>query len=201
VLNLAVVSKDEGSVLVKAARASIELSIKSPKFKKDMVKDTIAHMKQFNSFQLRLIHQPTGTVRGSYISTEVKPLTHAIIDAAISASAEQSKPISIGELGETVVELHMLTPPLRISGSAEARKKSITLGKDGVIVKYGDRFSIMMPYEARSKQWEKEAFLQEACIRAGLPKNHWMQPNVDVYKFETQVFAEKEPDGSVQEVY
>jgi hypothetical protein len=198
---LGVCTKEEGNALVRAVRNSVELSIKSPKFKGDTVKRTIAHMKQFNSLQVRLIHKPTGTVRGSSMSTEVKPLMHAVVDASMEALSEQGKPISAEELGDTIVELHLMTSPRKLAGGAEARKRSITLGKDGVILKYGDKCGIVMPYSAGEKGWDKEAFMQEACARAGVPKSYWMQPNVSMYKFETQVFAEREPDGSIAEVY
>jgi len=43
-------------------------------------------------------------------------------------------------------------------------------------------------------------FLEQTCLKAGLPKDAWRRGKVKVYAFQAQIFAETEPNGEVVEL-
>src|SRR5438132_1379070 len=45
--------------------------------------------------------------------------------------------------------------------------------------------------------WEAAEFLSEACMKAGLLADAWLDPATRVYKFQAEVFAETQPRGPV----
>ena len=57
-----------------------------------------------------------------------------------------------------------------------------------------------MPGVAVEENLTKEEFLNALCDKAGLPSRYWMQPNVKMYRFETQIFREEKPNGNVIDV-
>ena len=73
------------------------------------------------------------------------------------------------------------------------------IGRDGLVVEYGLYRGLLLPNVATEQNFSKEEFLEAVCEKAGIPKNYWMQPNVKLYKFETQIFCEEEPNGKIVE--
>ena len=82
---------------------------------------------------------------GSDISQQVteknpsshQPLAEAVIDAAIDSSTRDPRFPSVdsAELGDLIVEVTALTPPIEVkASSAQERLDSITIGIDGIII-------------------------------------------------------------------
>lgn len=199
-----VVSLEEGKSLVKAARSAVELYIRSPHFSKSTVTESIKHIKtdKYGVF-VTIEYYPTKTLRGCIgFPHAYGPLSHSVVEAAISAAAEDPRfvPVSHYELDELTFEVSLLSEPKIVGKSESARLRSIKVGRDGLIIEYGFYSGLLLPIVAVEEKWNKLQFLEEVCLKAGLPKGYWKQPNVNLYKFETQVFREESPNGNVIEV-
>jgi uncharacterized protein (TIGR00296 family) len=198
-------SVDDGSMLVKAARNTIELYLKSPKFSRYMIEKYLKGFESSSGVFVTLEHHPTMTLRGCIgFPNPVGPLKKLLIEAAIGAAFEDPRfaPLSEQELGETVVEVSVLTKPELIDqSSASGRMKEIKVGRDGLMIKYGYKTGLLLPIVAVQELWNKEEFLKNLCLKAGLAEDAWKRPEIDLYKFSTQVFKEKEPAGAVEEVH
>ena len=102
------------------------------------------------------------------------------------------------ELDCVSVEVSILTPPQLI----EVKKpkdlpKQVTVGIDGLTVAQGPFRGLLLPQVAVDNQMEADDFLSEACMKAGLLPDAWLDPATRVYKFQADVFAEVEPRGPV----
>ncbi|MCL5423965.1 MAG: TIGR00296 family protein [Candidatus Marsarchaeota archaeon] len=194
---------DKGIELVKAARSSIELYIKSPRFYKGMVSSNLLHFKDKYGIFVTLEHYPTRTLRGCigflYGNSYVY---HTLVDAAIAAAFEDPRfvPISHYELDEMLIEVNVLSDMTDLGKSAASRKKNLMLGRDGISIEYGIYRGLLLPGVAVDENLTKEEFLNALCDKAGLPSRYWMQPNVKMYRFETQIFREEKPNGNVIDV-
>jgi AMMECR1 domain-containing protein len=49
---------------------------------------------------------------------------------------------------------------------------------------------VLLPQVAAEYGWDRETFLQQTCVKAGLPKSAWQEADVEVYLFTAQIFAE-----------
>ena len=194
---------EEGAELVKAARNSIELYLMTPRFDKSLVKRTISKFNERYGVFVTLEHYPTKELRGCIgFPTAVAPVSESIVEAAIAAAFEDPRfvPVSKAELDELSVEISILSEPVAVGGDARKRKKGIVVGRDGLIIEYGVYGGLLLPIVAVEQKWDEEKFLEQVCVKAGLHTNYWAQPNVKLYKFETQVFKEEKPGGKVVEV-
>ncbi len=194
---------DEGGRLVRAARSTIELSLRNPHFRRESVSGMTKGMGDLDGVFVTLENYPTRALRGcTGFSVAVAPIGEAVIDAAGAAAFEDPRfvPVSHKELDRLLVEVSVLTGPKEIEGKAESRYRRIKVGRDGLIAKYGVREGLLLPIVAVEQGWSAKRFLEETCIKAGMPANAWLQQNVKVLSFMTQVFREKEPGGSVVEV-
>ncbi len=194
---------EEGKLLVQAARSAIELYIKNPKFDKAIVEKELVKFRQRHGVFVTLYYHPSEQLRGCVgFPRSVSTVGHDIVEAALAAAFEDPRfvPMSANELDETAIEVSILSDPVPLKGSAKTRLKNVVVGKDGLIIEYGIYSGLLLPIVAVEQKWDAERFLREVCVKAALPETYWTQANVNLYKYETQVFREERPNGSVIEV-
>ncbi len=126
-------------------------------------------------------------------SEPVFPLYKAVIQAAQAAAFGDPRfiPVSEDELKDIKIEISVLTKPAEIKfKKPDELLRQIEIGKDGLIIEKGPLKGLLLPQVAVEWKWNKEEFLANTCIKAGLPPNAWKELNVKVYKFQTQIFKE-----------
>lgn len=194
---------DHGRQLVKAARNSIELFLIDPNFDREIVRNTLHEFKMRHGVFVTLEHYPTRVLRGQMgFPNAIAPLNESVVDAAIAAAFEDTKFVSVSkpELDELIVEVSIMSSPIHLNGGAHARLNGIKIPGDGIMIEYGLRRGLILPMVPVEKKWSKKRSLEEACKKAGIHANHWMQPKVRLYRFEAQVFREESPNGDIVEV-
>ncbi|MDD2706398.1 MAG: AmmeMemoRadiSam system protein B [Verrucomicrobiae bacterium] len=121
---------------------------------------------------------------GRFASPE--PLYKVIIEMAISAATQDHRfpPVTAGELNDLRYEISVLSPLRRIKDWHEIR-----LGKHGVQVAKGFRSGVFLPQVATETGWDLETFMGTLCEqKAGLSRDAWKTPDVQLYVFTAQVF-------------
>jgi len=134
-----------------------------------------------------------GHLRGCIgIPEPIFPLGLALIKSAHAAAFEDSRfpPLQKEELSEIKIEVSILTPPEKIKAKPGEHHKQIRIGQDGVIVRKGIVSGLLLPKVAEEFGWDAEEFLTQTCIKAGLSPTCWKTDELDVYKFQAQVFRE-----------
>jgi len=133
----------------------------------------------------------------------IKPLGEAIRDVTVYASEDPRFPFPVAEdeLDRIVVEVSVLTLPHEIIASPRKGLPSkIRLGVDGLIVSNSFASGLFLPQVATEQGWDQETFLSEACGKAGLPYDSWLEEGTKVEAFQAEVFAEETPRGPVAKV-
>jgi AmmeMemoRadiSam system protein B/AmmeMemoRadiSam system protein A len=117
-----------------------------------------------------------------------QPLYQVIQGKAIAAAGDpRFSPVTTTELPEIKIEISVISPKRKIDNWQE-----IKLGKHGVVVQKGLNAGTFLPQVATETGWTLENFLSELCSqKAGLPANCYQDPQVTLYTFEAQVFAEE----------
>ena len=193
----------KGEYLVRAARMSIELYLKNPHFDRDIIKNTLKNFNEHNGLFVTLEYYMTHELRGciGFIgkNQEVKD---SIVDAALSAAFEDPRfiPISLHELDNLIIEVSILSEMIKIKGGIEKILRAVKIGRDGLMIKYGIYSGLLLPNVPVDEGWNAKEFLENVCIKAGLKKDYWSYPNVDLYIFQTQRFKETDPNGKVVEI-
>jgi hypothetical protein len=126
-----------------------------------------------------------GLLRGciGYIEP-VYPLYQTVIQTAILAACRDPRfpPVSAEELDDLEIEISVLTPLKKIDSP-----KVVEVGKHGLVISQGDKKGLLLPQVAVENHWSREIFLNEACLKAGLPVDAW-KSGADIYIFEAIVF-------------
>lgn len=114
-----------------------------------------------------------------------KPLAQVVRDMAVAAAFYDPRfpPLQPEELPETEIEISILTPLERVKDINE-----IEVGRDGLVVRSGERSGLLLPQVATEHGWDRETFLEHTCIKAGLPPDAWRR-GVEIWKFQSEVFG------------
>jgi uncharacterized protein len=117
----------------------------------------------------------------------VKPLAEAVQEAAVSAALQDPRfhPVRAEEIPRLEIEISVLTPPKPIE------PRQIQIGVHGLIARSGNRSGLLLPQVAMEYHWDAEAFLEQTCVKAGLPQDAW-KGKADLFGFEAQVFSESD---------
>jgi AmmeMemoRadiSam system protein A len=110
----------------------------------------------------------------------------AHLAAVVSDSDPRFPPVRLTELEHVEIEISALTPEEEVNDITE-----IEVGRHGLIVEHGSRRGLLLPQVATEYGWDRESFLDHTCIKAGLPPDAWRR-GAKIYKFEAQVFGERE---------
>ena len=117
-----------------------------------------------------------------------EPLYDVVQQMAVASATEDYRfsRVQPDEMAGIDVEISALTPMRKISSIGE-----ITLGRDGIYIRKGDRSGTFLPQVADETGWTKEEFLGH-CARdkAGLAWDGWK--GADIYVFQATVFGEKD---------
>jgi uncharacterized protein len=186
------ISEKEGEFLVKLARRAIETYIKESKII-EVPKETPENLKEEMGVFVTL--NSLNQLRGCIGYPEaIKPLGEATIEVAIGAATQDPRfpPVNVNELSDIQVEISVLTPPkqIKVSKSSEYLE-NITIGTDGLIVEMGVYRGLLLPQVPLEWDWDEEEFLGNTCMKAGLSLDCWLQKDVKIYKFQSQIFEEK----------
>ena len=187
----------EGELAVRIAREALEAHVlHRPKRPFVVPKSFEAKAGAFVTINLH----PGGDLRGCIgYPQPFFPLMKSIEKGAEGAAEDpRFPPLRAEELGGITVEVSILTPPQLI----EARKpkelaKHVVVGVDGLSVAQGPYRGILLPQVAIEEKWDAEDFLSNACMKAGLLPDAWLEPETRLYKFQAEVFTEREPRGAV----
>jgi AmmeMemoRadiSam system protein A len=119
--------------------------------------------------------------------TSDKPLYLTVADCAVWAGIKDPRfpPVTREELSELNFEISVLSPPEDIAAEA------IEVGRHGLIVSQGGMRGLLLPQVPMEWKWDRERFLQESCLKAGLPRDAWRR-GARIQAFTAQVFHESE---------
>lgn len=93
-------------------------------------------------------------------------------------------PIVADELPGLSIELSILTAPEIVKEPA-----SIEIGRDGLIIEQGRQRGLLLPQVAPDHGWDRETFLAQTCVKAGLQSDAW-QRGATIWRFSADVFGE-----------
>ena len=127
---------------------------------------------------------PGGSAAASATS---RPLGENLRRNALNAAFSDPRfpPLEPDELGETLIELSILTPPRPIEDPT-----AFLIGVDGIILRQGSRGAVFLPQVALEQGWDQRTTLEYLSRKAGLPANGWQQPGTVFQTFRAEVFGE-----------
>jgi AmmeMemoRadiSam system protein A len=114
-------------------------------------------------------------------------LADVVVRSAINAALYDSRfpPISGEEVASLEIEISVLTVLERILPEA------IVAGRHGLMVVRESSKGLLLPQVATERKWSGRRLLEETCIKAGLLRDAWRDPETQVFGFTAEIYSEK----------
>ncbi len=171
-----------------ALRAASEMVLAAVQNRRPTLSDpTIADAADKPVFGCFVSIKRKGRLRGccGFLGRRV-PLLAAIQESATtSAVGDVRMPsVSLAELPFLDFEVWLLHDQKAIQSQGEARLKEVTIGKHGLQIQRGDARGLLLPGVAEDHNLDADGFLQQVCLKAGLPPTAWKEDDVLLASFE-----------------
>jgi len=114
------------------------------------------------------------------------PLCRTVVQAAVFAAVEDTRfpPVQARELEALEIEISVLSPLREITDPG-----TVEVGKHGLVIERGENRGLLLPQVPVENGWGRRTFLEQACVKAGLPPGSWRK-GTRIFVFEAIVFHE-----------
>jgi AmmeMemoRadiSam system protein B/AmmeMemoRadiSam system protein A len=115
-------------------------------------------------------------------------LGDALDHAADRAATEDPRfpPIARAELNKLDVDVWVLWGPEPVAARGEDRVGAVVIGKHGLLIERGYARGLLLPGVAVDHGFDAKTFLQQVCLKAGLPTDAWKHDDTRLMVFEGQ---------------
>jgi AmmeMemoRadiSam system protein A len=117
----------------------------------------------------------------------VKPLDETVRDVAAYAALEDRRfrPVNESELPILEYEISVLSPLHKVDDINQ-----IHVGQHGLLIRKGNYEGVLLPQVPTEEGWDRNTFLEQVCVKAGLPEKAWKDDDADLFMFTALVFGE-----------
>lgn len=179
-------TREDKLFLLKYARQVIENRLNGKETVVELPPSAVLGEKRGGFVTLKINNQLRGCI--GYIEA-IKPLADTVAEMAESAAFNdyRFRPVVQGELDDIAIEISVLSPVRK------AQKISkIIVGRHGIIITRGRNRGLLLPQVATEWNWDRETFLSQTCVKAGLDQDAWKKEGTVIEIFSAEIFSEKE---------
>lgn len=129
-----------------------------------------------------------GELRGciGYVVPDVD-LPRSTVRAVVAAATGDPRfqTVRSEELTRITITISVLTELVAVEDVDE-----IEVGRDGLVVEREGARGLLLPQVAAERGWDRDRFLAETCVKAGLRPDSWKDPQTVILRFQTDQFDE-----------
>lgn len=110
-----------------------------------------------------------------------------VAETAVAAAFDDPRfaPLAMEEYPRLEYEISILSPVQAIDS------EDVEVGKHGLVITYGGRRGLLLPQVAVQHGWDREKFLEQTCVKAGLPTDAW-ERGAKIEAFTAEIFNDKD---------
>jgi AmmeMemoRadiSam system protein B/AmmeMemoRadiSam system protein A len=128
-------------------------------------------------------------------------LAEAVSHAADRAAKDDPRfpPIAAEELDSLDMEVWLLWGPEEVAARGEDRVREVTIGVHGLQIARGSNRGLLLPGVAVEHHFDARTFLQQTCLKAGLPRDAWLDDATKLFRFEGYAIRGRLSERKVRE--
>jgi AmmeMemoRadiSam system protein A len=109
-----------------------------------------------------------------------------VAETAVAAAFDDPRfaPLAKEEYPRLEYEISILSPVQPID------PEDVEVGKHGLVITYGGRRGLLLPQVATEHEWDREKFLEQTCVKAGLPTDAW-EHGAKIEAFTAEIFNDR----------
>jgi len=174
-------SSEERRILLRLAHQSIEAALSGLQLDLTAPSEHLAEPRgAFTT--LHLHHRLRGCI-GYVLSPQ--SLYRTVAETARGAAFDDPRfePVTLAEAGQLQIEISVLSQLQPITPD------QVVLGKHGLVAMQGNRRGLLLPQVPGEWEWDRETFLAQTCMKAGLAPDAWRH-GAELQAFTAEIFGE-----------
>jgi AmmeMemoRadiSam system protein A len=193
--NQPLLAPEKGQVLVKLARSALmeKFGLALTPAETEQMRSALSDASLQTPCGTFVTLKHHGRLRGCIGSLSASdPLAEGVRRNAINAAFHDPRfsPLTESELSQIEIEVSVLTEPQPLAFSdPEDLLRKLRPNIDGVIIRQGYASATFLP-QVWDQLPQKEAFLGQLCLKAGLPRDAWKRGKLEVSTYQVQYFEE-----------
>jgi hypothetical protein len=114
-------------------------------------------------------------------------LFKAVAETAWAAASEDPRFARVGlqEARNLCISISILSPLSSIPAS------EVEIGRHGLVISLGTRRGLLLPQVPVEHGWNRNTFLEQTCLKAGLPPDAW-RSGAHIEAFTAEVFGDSD---------
>ena len=175
-------SQEERALLLRLVHQAIEGELRGERATAG--KAPTPHLNELRGAFVTLHHG--GQLRGCVGFVQpTRGLYQTIAEAALNAAFHDPRflPLSEEEAPGLEAEISVLSPLKPITA------EEVLVGRHGLVVSRGSQRGLLLPQVAVENEWDATTFLEQTCLKAGLPADAWKR-GATLQAFTAEVFGE-----------
>ncbi|HEY1371908.1 MAG TPA: AmmeMemoRadiSam system protein A [Candidatus Binatia bacterium] len=171
--------------LIELARATLEDFVCDIEASESAVDDPYLVTQRYGAFvSLHRGKELRGCIGTCFPTAALHETVKEMTEAAASRDRRVAA-IAPSELGQIRIEISVLSPLFKTDDPL-----ALEIGRHGLYISNGGRRGVLLPQVATQYGWDMKKFLQQTCVKAGLPKDAWQRPETEVRAFTTLIIEE-----------
>jgi AmmeMemoRadiSam system protein A len=129
-----------------------------------------------------------GKLRGCVgFPTPTLSLFKAVAETARAAASEDPRfaPVSLVEVRTVRISISILSP------LSSTTPSEVEIGRHGLVISQGTRRGLLLPQVPVEHGWDRNTFLDQTCLKAGLPHDAW-RTGAHIEAFTAEVFGDSD---------
>ncbi len=119
---------------------------------------------------------------GTLLSDNSLPETVAEYAVRSASFDPRFPPIDSAEMENLELDISVLGDIVEVGELSE-----IEIGRDGLVIEQGNQRGLLLPQVATEHELDRDMFLSQTCIKAGLPPDAWRH-GAKIYRFPAEFF-------------
>lgn len=176
---------NEQTALLDIARKAIETYVRTGKTYVEPREEKVLNRRNGCFVSIKQSGQLRGCI-GNFQSE--LPLFREVSEMAVASASKDPRfyPMKEDDLQDFTLEISVLSP-LKKSDSID----EIEVGRHGIYLEKGYYRGVLLPQVATEYGWDRDTFLRQTCLKAGLPTDAWQAEDTEIYIFSAQIFGDK----------
>ncbi len=179
-------TRQEGHKLLSIARSAIDSCLRNEQGAPESCGEAALNRKAGCFVTIEMDRQLRGCI-GTFSSD--KPLYVEVAQMAVAAATADPRfyAMSSSDIGRYHLDISVLSDLEKIEATSQ-----IEVGTHGIYLENSYSRGVLLPQVASEYGWDRQTFLEQTCVKAGLPTDAWQSPQTEIYIFSAQIFSDED---------
>ncbi len=176
-------SENEATILLSIAREAIINIVKGQEYRPAPREEKALNERAGCFVTIKIDGHLRGCI-GNF-QTE-RPLFLEVAEMAAASASKDPRfhPLENDEVDSITLDISVLSPLEKIEDSEQ-----IEVGTHGIYIEKNFSRGVLLPQVATDNDWDRNTFLQQTCLKAGLKPDSWQAADAEIYIFSAQIIS------------